>query len=80
MNQYQSRCGYTTLGEYQSGAIMNVPKHSSNSGFVVVPDYQTAGYSTLTSGVSNCGYRTIISAYGKGADRCGPEFRKGCDM
>lgn len=78
MNQTKTRCGYTTLGQYQPKS--DIPGHSANSGFVVVPDYQTAGYNTLTSGDSSCGYRTVISAYGKGAERCGPEFRKSCNQ
>ena len=71
-----SGCGYATLGSYNmggGGSMAPVPVSAAATGQVVVPQYGSAGYNTLTHNVPNrsCnGKFNIQNAYPSSEGNC----------
>jgi len=69
-------CGYATLSSYNmggGGAIAPVPVTASSNGQIVVPQYGSAGYNTLTHNVKtpSCnGHFSIQNAYPNAEGNC----------
>lgn len=72
-------CAYARLNNYNQGVPGTNPPvpATTTSGFYVVPTWNyRPPYDTLVKG-SNCGgYATIISGYGKHAEKCKPKYAK----
>lgn len=58
---------------FYSGASTGIKAPQMTTGYYVVPDYSTPGYSTLTHGTApstGVGYFQIDRAYGAGSANC----------